>query len=271
MLSSRVGPCRSLKSSSAHCVNFEQFFFPLLVCFAGHLPLEILAEIRESLLLSTMSSLLPLLLFYLVLERRVVDAQCAGAVCRQYGTDCTSAEFSALSTCFLGQLRGSVCCRRQCAVKTTVTCGTSAGCFQRTTRTVTTPTSQATADCRSNSTDSSTPCTDSGCADCQVSVSAWSTCSVVCGPGGIQSRTRTMLAAAIGRGRPCTSLEPETRSCEPVPVDCTTAGTPPLRPSTLIEASRAPTMTETKTPAASTTVEAGYSTECSRHAATASD
>lgn len=112
-----------------------------------------------------MSSLLPLLLLFLVLERRVVDAQCAGAVCRQYGTDCTSAEFSALSTCFLGQLRGSVCCRRQCAFMTTVTCGTSAGCYQRTTRTVTTPTSQATADCRSNSTDSGTPCADSGCAD----------------------------------------------------------------------------------------------------------
>ena len=61
--------------------------------------------------------------------------------------------------------------------------------------------------------------------DCRWSeLSPWSRCSLTCGPGGLQTRSRFIVQEAIGDGAPCVGDQTETRECPDNP-QCPTTST----------------------------------------------
>jgi hypothetical protein len=116
------------------------------------------------------------------------------------------------------------CCDRECNYAgETMTCGTNMGCFQAFSAFVTTPPSQRPTNCPDPKVrTTNVPCESSACADCKFQWSQWSSCSNSCGPGGVQTRTRTVTQDATGQGK-C-DLSNEGRACMPTlppcPVPC---------------------------------------------------
>jgi hypothetical protein len=64
----------------------------------------------------------------------------------------------------------------------------------------------------------STPCETASCADCKFQWAEWGQCSMSCGQGGRQIRTRSQTQGAIGQGK-C-NLSQEDRQCMPAPPPC---------------------------------------------------
>jgi hypothetical protein len=89
--------------------------------------------------------------------------------------------------------------------------------------------------------------------DCRWSeLSPWSKCSLTCGPGGIQTRSRFVVQPAFGEGaQPCEGGQIETRDCQDIP-ECITASTVSTTTSTATA-----TVTTTTSPPTITTTTSG--------------
>uniref|UniRef100_A0A914WDX9 Apple domain-containing protein n=1 Tax=Plectus sambesii TaxID=2011161 RepID=A0A914WDX9_9BILA len=135
-------------------------------------------------------------------EETTSTQECNTEVCSM---DCTYSDWSAYDTC-------------------SVTCGS--GGTQTRTRTIESEPTGAGLACDESTLTESQPCSAS--VDCPVDCvySEWSDfgdCSVSCGEGGEQSRTRTITTEAEGDGTPCDpSSLTETQECvmDGCPVDC---------------------------------------------------
>jgi hypothetical protein len=163
----------------------------------------------------------------------------------------------------IGRNTGQNCCPRTCTFTETVSCGTSAGCFERVTRTITTAVAQRTAGCADSVIERNVSCS-AGCGDCVVVANAWSACTVTCGDGGTQTRTRSVAVAQSGAGSACGSVTPDTRPCEgspPCVVDTPApASTAPATTSSIIPQTPTPTSSAMPTTVTSPTTAASPST-----------
>jgi hypothetical protein len=134
--------------------------------------------------------------------------------------------------------RVNCCATFACDVQSNVTCGYSAGCFQSINYTITTPLALRSSGCVAPSlNETQIPC-NATCSDCVATWSTWSICSVTCRSGNVepqQSRMRTVVTPAVGRGQ-CVHVNGNaTRPCVPEPPICASQAS--SRPSSALTTS----------------------------------